>query len=377
MIFNGRLPQINAGNHSLAYLFNTFSGCRKGGVKSPVIFNIYLDFVLRCVEHEVLQKFPNTGLQYSFVIPGHCSTRQQRSIHKLNGVDRLRMILYADDIVLLCNDIDELMEIVNIYDKTFKRFGLKISTDKTETMAFNVDEEIKAKSSLISIGDVELKNVRSFKYLGHMINNTNEDSSQFLNFRISSAFQKWNELKHILCDRKILMSVRTKFLEACIRSRLVYSVQARDLTALELGKIESIWFGFLRKMVVNGFKRKNVPQEYLNSLKLSKKRPQVTVPKPDDLDWAYVFSNEKLQKITKTKNISNFCKTQHMRYIAHVTRLENDSLQKQLLFSNNRKKYTRDRWIKLEKELSLSKMQIQTMMQNKKQFTSLLKNTFL
>ena len=62
-----------------------------------------------------------------------------------------------------------------------------------------------------------------------------------------------------------------------------------------------------------------------------------------------------------------------MRYIAHVTRLENDSLQKQLLFSNNRKKYTRDRWIKLEKELSLSKMQIQTMVQNKKQFTSLLK----
>ena len=154
-------------------------------------------------------------------------------------------------------------------------------------------------------------------------------------------------------------------------------LQARDLTALELGKIESIWFGFLRKMVVNGFKRKNVPQEYLNALKLSKKLPQVTVPKPDDLDWVYVFSNEKLQEITKTKNISNFCKTQHMRYIAHVTRLENDSLQKQLLFSNNRKKYTRGRWIKLEKELSLSKMQIQTMMQNKKQFTSLLKNTFL
>ena len=66
-----------------------------------------------------------------------------------------------------------------------------------------------------------------------------------------------------------------------------------------------------------------------------------------------------------------------MRYIAHVTRLDNDSLQKQLLFSNQHKKYARDRWIKLEKELSLSKMQIQKMMQNKKQFTSLLKTIFL
>ena len=67
------------------------------------------------------------------------------------------------------NDRDELSEIVKIYDKTFARFGLKISTDKTETMAFNVDEEIKSRPSLISIGDVALKNVRAFKYLGYMI----------------------------------------------------------------------------------------------------------------------------------------------------------------------------------------------------------------
>ena len=65
--------------------FQTITGCRQGGVESPVIFNIYLDFVLRCVEHEVLQRFPNTGLQYTFLIPGHCSTRQQRSIHCLSG----------------------------------------------------------------------------------------------------------------------------------------------------------------------------------------------------------------------------------------------------------------------------------------------------
>jgi exonuclease III len=360
--------------------FKTFSGCRQGGVESPVIFNIYLDFVLRCVEHEVLQKFPNTGLKYSFVIPGHCSTRQQRSIHRLSGTERLRMILYADDIVLLCNDINELSEIVNIYDKTFARFGLKISTDKTETMAFNVDEEIKTKPSLISVGDVALKNVRSFKYLGHMIKNTDEDPSHFLNFRISSAFQKWNELKHILTDRKILMSTRAKILEACVRSRLLYSVQAWKLTAQELKKIESIWFSFLRKMVVNGFKRKNVPPEYLKALKQSKKGskedPQPHVPKPDDLDWSYVFSNQQLKEITKTKNIAKFCKTQHMRFIAHVTRLGNTSLQKQLLFSTDHKKYARDRWLQFEKDLNISKIQIQALMQNKKQFASLLKNIF-
>ena len=96
------------------------------------------------------------------------------------------------------------------------------------------------------------------------------------------------------------------------------------------------------------------------------------------MTWTgHIFSNKRLQEITKTKDIGNFCKTQHMRYIAHVTRLDNDTLQKQILFSTNHKKYSRDRWIKLEKELSLSKMQIQKMMQNRKQFTSLVKKILL
>ena len=46
--------------------------------------------------------------------------------------------------------------------------------------------------------------------------------------------------------------------------------------------------------------------------------------KHDDLDWSYVFSNTKLIEVSKTSSIANFCKTQHMKYIAHVTRLGND-----------------------------------------------------
>ena len=89
------------------------------------------------------------------------------------------------------------------------------------------------------------------------------------------------------------------------------------------------------------------------------KKSKTLVPEPDDLDWAYVYSNEKLREITKTAGITNFCKIQHLKYVAHVTRLNNDSFQKQLLFAIDHKKYSRDRWIKFEKELGLSKMQIQ------------------
>ena len=159
-----------------------------------------------------------------------------------SGTQWLRMILYADDIVILCESIDELAEIINIYDKTFARFGLKISTDETETMAFNVPEEIKTKPSLTSIGAIALKNVNTFKYFGHTIVNNDEDPSHFLTFRISSAFQKWTEVKHLLTDSRILIST------ACVRSRLLYSAQSWELSASEIIKIKSIWHDFLRKM---------------------------------------------------------------------------------------------------------------------------------
>ena len=253
----------------------------------------------------------------------------------MGGFQRLKMILYAD--VLLCSNIDEPSEIVNIYDKVFTRFGLKMSTDKTETMAFNVAEDIKSKPSLISVGGVELKNVCKFKYLGHMITNNDEDPSHFLTLRISSAFQKWNELKHVLTDRKIYMSTRIRFLEAYIRSRLFYSAQSWELSASELRKLETIWHGFLRKMTTSGFKRKNVPKEYLKARKKAKKS-KTSIPEPEDLNWAYVFSNEKLREITKTTGITNFCKIQHLKYVAHVTRLGNDYFQKQLLFATDHKK---------------------------------------
>ena len=60
-------------------------------------------------------------------------------------------------------------------------------------------------------------------------------------------------------------------------------------------------------MVANGFKRKNVPVEYLKARKDAKKS-NVTVPEPDDLNWSFVYNNSQLRTITKTKNITNFCK---------------------------------------------------------------------
>ena len=113
------------------------------------------------------------------------------------------MLLYADDIVLFCEDVNELQSILTIYDNTFSRFGLTIATDKTKTISFNVPEEVMTSKSLVTLKGEPIENVRQFKYLGHMLSNESLNSSAFINHQISSAYSKWNELKSILLDKRI------------------------------------------------------------------------------------------------------------------------------------------------------------------------------
>ena len=59
------------------------------------------------------------------------------------------MLLYADDIVRFCEEIDELNDILNIYDSNFSRFGHTIAIDKTQTLAYKVSEDVMSSKSLI------------------------------------------------------------------------------------------------------------------------------------------------------------------------------------------------------------------------------------
>ena len=62
------------------------TGCHQG-----VLFNIYMDFILGCFEHNFLLKYPHTGLKYSYHIKSESSNQTQRGIHNISGNDRFRM----------------------------------------------------------------------------------------------------------------------------------------------------------------------------------------------------------------------------------------------------------------------------------------------
>lgn len=230
-------------------------------------------------------------------------------------------------------------------------------------MSFNVPEEIMQTETLISLKSEPIGNVRQFKYLGHVLSNEKSNTSAFLAHQIPSAYAKWNEIKNVLLDKRIHLSTRVRFLEACVRSRLLYSVQAWSLNAKEMQKIESIWHGFLRRLIKGGFKRQNAPKDKNDN----------SIPQ-EEINWAYKISNKRLAQITKTVGVKEFCVKQHLTYIAHVTRLGNDSLQKQFLFCTSNS--TCGRWRKLASTIGIDESQLRKTMMNKKEFMQLLDHVF-
>ena len=113
-------------------------------------------------------------------------------------------------------------------------------------------------------------------------------------------------------------------------------------------------------MVKGGYARKNVPTDKSRQVMMN-----------EDLDWRYKISNERLREITQTLPISNFCYRQHVKYIGHVCRLENNALQKQVLFNINA---PRKVWSKIETVLGVDSYQARRSMMSKTAILQLLEH---
>ena len=225
--------------------------------------------------------------------------------------------------------------------KKFENFGLKLAENKTETMTWNTTTEIMEKESIITVNGKELKNVREFRYLGHKL--TNELKPKFLTSQIGLAYSAWNEHKKVLTDQRIKLWIRVQIAESLIRSRLVYALQTDRLKSHEKTKVDSIWTRMCRKMVKGGFRRQTLES-----------------------------SNE--DSICKTSSASVFCEAQHLRFIGHIARMDNDSPQKQWLFAKTKHGHT-NQWISLARDWNMEPTQIRRTIATKQSIEELLNAT--
>ena len=72
---------------------------------------------------------------------------------------------------------------------------------------------------------------------------------------------------------------------------------------------------------------------------------------PQNGDYGFIISNQKLYEIPLTVPLQDFIDKQFLKFQAHVTRLQNNKLQKQLQFMIPEVKYMQNLWNKCGKLL--------------------------
>jgi len=112
--------------------FELTTGVRQGGPESPMLYNLYMDYIMRIY----LDRCKTKGIKFlklKYKIPDIVSTSGRTS----SGELELDWTGYADDLMLTFDDKESLQNGIMLLDEIFKEYRIQINISKTKTIIFN------------------------------------------------------------------------------------------------------------------------------------------------------------------------------------------------------------------------------------------------
>ena len=134
------------GCNSYSVFFECAVGLKQGEVISPILFSLFIEDL-----ELFLQEDPNCGL----------------SLDDITFI----LMLFADDMVILGKDRDDLQNSLDLLEKYCKKWGLQVNTDKTKIVVFRKRGGLFDNEKWTYDG-VQLDAVNNFNYLGTVFNYT-------------------------------------------------------------------------------------------------------------------------------------------------------------------------------------------------------------
>jgi len=134
---------------------------------------------------------------------------------------------YADDTILLSNDIKKLTAALSVYDRESRKLGLKVSWAKTKLIHVGGDPD---SPSLNFDGNV-VEFADSFVYLGSTVTNSGD-----LKPEIERRRALWSNImqalrKPLWCQQSISRTTKMRIYNAAVLSVLLYGAETWPLTA--------------------------------------------------------------------------------------------------------------------------------------------------
>ena len=211
-------------------LFSIQAGVMQGDTLAPFLFVIALDYALT-------QAIAGREEELGFTL----SPRKSKRIPATSICD----LDFADDIVLLCNQVEQAAKLAHTVERECKKVGLRLNSGKTKAMYFNVDvaplsniDDEPIFQALTEIGE------QDFKYLGSWCSKARD-----INTRKALAWRSLHKMDKIWksqFDEKL----KIMLFRATTESILLYGSQTWSLTCAEEKSLTGTYTRMLR-MVKN------------------------------------------------------------------------------------------------------------------------------
>jgi hypothetical protein len=285
---------------SMSEWFDVRGGVRQGCVISPLLFNIYMDFVVK----QALAQMPEgCGVELAYHADGKL---QRKKWGRGESLEVLSVLLYADDMVLMSNDRGELATMLQVMDRVSAGMGLRINASKTEIMAIKLKPkkgsvEVEQEAEEVVIGEGVVKEVSQFKYLGSVLVADGKLDVE-LNIRKGRAYGRFSQFEKLWGSKHLSVSTKVKCYRAYVLPILLFGSETWALTQEQSLMLERVHTSCLRSIL---------------GVKLSDRH-----------------SNAHVRSVCGIASLAAIITTNRLRWLGHVGRMEPGRLPHVALFSS-------------------------------------------
>jgi len=266
------------------------TGVKQGCVLSPLLFNIFIDWVVR----RVLKSMGDSGIEIRY-------SKKKKELH-VKEKDRtartlVNMLMYADDMAVMDSECGNVTRFLVELDEQLCRVGMMMNVKKTKMMV--LDGKIEEP---IMIRGEKIEEENNFTYLGVSMRSEPSSGAEVA-IRIAKAVKVFRALYHPLWKRR-QVSVETKIgiYRAAVLPVLLYGAEVWVLSVKESTRLEV----FHRKCL----------------------RGILGITKRDH------WRNERVLEETGMCDVGELVTRSRLRWLGHVVRMGEDRLPPQMLYGS-------------------------------------------
>ena len=206
-------------NNQIGDYFKTTVGVRQGCLLSPVLFNLFLENIMR----ETLHDFNST-----ISIGG-------RTINNLR---------FADDIDLMGGSNRELQDLTKRLEEKAGAYGMEVSTEKSKVL---VNSTTNTHAEIYMNGQ-QLEEVDAFKYLGATLTKDGRSTTE-VKTRLAIATSAMAKLNKIWRSREISFPTKMKLYRSLVLSILLYGCESWTMTAETTKRVQTFETKCFRRLL--------------------------------------------------------------------------------------------------------------------------------